>query len=359
MAIRRFAMAAALALLSACSSEDGECSNCSVVVERVTVLGTADGDGALPGVVRSIVRDQEGRLLIGAWNAEQILIFDTTGKFVEGIGRRGEGPGEFGGAVYILVRTRGDSIVALDAGANRLSSFSATWEPGWTAPDITDYGGGSLIALPDGGFVRSGEVPRRANPARDPLHVLDAEGQLVRSFGADSADPDAPGTMYPTLAVTPDGRIWAVDRHRYRLVLWSTEGKPLRTIERTLEWFPPRTSAAAITPEQPPVPAINAIHVDAENRIWVFIQVPAPEWKAALGEEEQGAHGPRFPVTDYEILYETVIEVLDAASGELVASARVPQRIEMVVEDGMAAAYFEDSLGVPRVELLRLRLNDR
>lgn len=339
-----------------CSATAESCTACELRVDRIAAFGDLDGDGALPGHVRSIIRDADGRLILGARNADRLLVFDTIGRFITGIGRRGEGPGEFGGSIYLLTRARGDSTVVVDAGSRQLKSFSRDWNPGWIAPDISAYGGGSLVALPAGGFVRSGEVRQRIDSIGHPLHLLDAEGRLVRSFGADSADPSSPITKYPTLAATPDGNVWAADRHRYRLILWSTDGSALRTIERHPEWFPPRVSGAAVTPEQPPVPAIEAIHLDRSNRLWIYVSVASPGWADGLGEERQGAHGPSYTVTDEELLRETVVEVLDAGSGELLASTRVPPTIRMAVDDGLAAAYVEDSLGVPRVELMRFTL---
>ena len=56
---------------------------------------------------------------------KRILIFDTTGRFVQGIGRRGEGPGEFGGTVYVLVRTRGDTMSVVP----RLRAVAASLDP--------------------------------------------------------------------------------------------------------------------------------------------------------------------------------------------------------------------------------------
>jgi hypothetical protein len=348
-------------LIAACGGADdasSPCTDCQIAIEPVAAFGAADGNAALPGMVRTIVRDSRGRLLVGAFNADRVLVFDTTGQLDTTFGRKGEGPGEFGGGIPIIVRSRGDSIVVYDGGNDRLAAFSGEFEPGWTAADITTFGGGSLVALRDGGFVRSGESGRGANRSRAPLHLLDTEGRLVRSFGADSADPTAPGTMYPTLAATSDGQVWAANRSRYRLILWSTDGTPIRTIERSVEWFPSRASSAAVTPDQAPVPAIDAIHLDDEGRLWVFIEVGAPDWSDGLGPAEDGAHGIRYPVTDPELVYETVIEVLDATTGELLASTRVPQRIGIVVDDGLAASDFEDSTGVPRVQLMRLTLRN-
>ena len=358
--MKRGAMLVALAMGCAGGSDNsGACADCTIAVERVATLGEADGDAALPGAVRSIVRDARGRLLVGAFQAERLMVFDTTGRLVTTVGRKGAGPGEFGGGIPLIVRSRGDSVVAYDSRNRRLASFSAELEPGWTAPDVTSYGGGSLVALANGGFVRSGESGRGANRSAAPLHLLDEAGNLVRSFGQDSADAATPGTMYPTLAASPDGRVWAADRSRYRLILWSTDGTPVRAIERRLEWFPPRTTSVRVSPQQPPVPAIEAIHRDAQDRLWVLIRVGAADWAAGLGTEQPGAHGPFYPETEPELVYETVIEVLDAATGERIASTRVPEMIGMLVGDGLAARYVEDSTGIPRVELLRLTLRER
>ena len=83
------------------------------------------------------------------------------------------------------------------------------------------------------------------------------------------------------LAATGAGRIWAAEVRQYRLVEWTADGERGATLERNPDWFDGKVSGGLGTSTSPPPPAIQAIDVDDNGRIWVFVAVAADTWREA------------------------------------------------------------------------------
>lgn len=62
-----------------------------------------------------------GRILVADAGSAQLRVFDSTGRFLQAVGRQGNGPGEFANYV-MLVPPSGDSLLTVD-GAQRYSVF--------------------------------------------------------------------------------------------------------------------------------------------------------------------------------------------------------------------------------------------
>ena len=76
-----------------------------------------------PGPVSSAFRGRDGSILVVAWTATRIAVFDSTGRWLEDIGRYGSGPGEFEGLGWAYPGL-GDSIVSYEPMNRRLQVFT-------------------------------------------------------------------------------------------------------------------------------------------------------------------------------------------------------------------------------------------
>ena len=75
-------------------------------------IGELDGpEEYLFGRVGSIAVDDDRRVFVLDWQAQHVRIFDSTGAYVETLGRRGEGPGELGGASSVALLPDGRVLV--------------------------------------------------------------------------------------------------------------------------------------------------------------------------------------------------------------------------------------------------------
>lgn len=89
-------------------------------------IGVAEGEEPyeLAGASASI-RLPDGRIVIANSGTSQLRIFDSTGTFIESIGRKGEGPGEFTGSMQIVSLSDSEFAV-FDQSAQRLSIFDTS-----------------------------------------------------------------------------------------------------------------------------------------------------------------------------------------------------------------------------------------
>ncbi|HKJ93294.1 MAG TPA: hypothetical protein VJ957_09000, partial [Longimicrobiales bacterium] len=157
-----------------------------------------------------------------------------------------------------------------------------------------------------------------------------------------------PFSARPQFAVGPDGSIFSSDGATYRIAVLSPDGDTMRVFERDIE--PPRVSDAERQAAledlrqrirriggQPPKdidlpdhkPAIDGIQVDATGHIWVRAPMDAGWTRTEYG-------------------------VFRPDGRYLGALSAPPVRIEQI-GDSLVAGVAVDSLGVQRVEIMRLR----
>lgn len=93
-----------------------------VLVAIITVLPYSGTDAQLSGRIVSAVRTRTGNLVIADARTSSLALFDSTGRFVKLLGRKGDGPGEYQGIVAML-RGPGDTIGVVDLHYGRRISF--------------------------------------------------------------------------------------------------------------------------------------------------------------------------------------------------------------------------------------------
>jgi hypothetical protein len=130
------------------------------VGELLTTVGEAEGDLNYELFrVLDATRLSDGTLALGNSSTGEIRFFDREGTFVRSVGSKGGGPGEFQGAnaLRALRRVAGDTLVAWDIYAQRISVFA-----------------------PDGDFVRTFRLDSATTPcilAMGGLKFLLCDGQ--------------------------------------------------------------------------------------------------------------------------------------------------------------------------------------
>lgn len=81
---------------------------------------SGEGDAHAFFGVQDAIRLADGTIVVADGRAGEVRYFDAAGEFIRATGRRGAGPGEFQGLASIH-RFRGDSLVAVDGRARRLT----------------------------------------------------------------------------------------------------------------------------------------------------------------------------------------------------------------------------------------------
>lgn len=131
---------------------------------RVVEIGVVDGDK--PYLFHNVVgaaKLSDGRIVVADGGSREIRFFNEDGRHLKTIGRTGEGPGEFQD-LSILTRCPGDSLLAYDILADRVTTFSSSGELAGHRP-VGEYG--SLLGLKQAqcGPHHRVELYRRIGPA--------------------------------------------------------------------------------------------------------------------------------------------------------------------------------------------------
>ncbi|HEV3052329.1 MAG TPA: 6-bladed beta-propeller [Longimicrobium sp.] len=215
-------------------------------------VGVADGRGAdVFGAVGDVGFDgAENLYVLDRLNA-RVAVFDSAGRFVRTLGRRGGGPGEFSAPQQMAV-TRAGEVVVSDAGRRALVIFARDG----TARSVP-YPGASLLigrtfALhPAGGVVSlaMGNPVARGDGAfgEEVLLWLSTTGAAPRPLATVSTPRSratlgggvrvhAPPIFSPSFqfAVLPGGSVAVVDGATYSIRILDAAGRPVRTLQRPL-----------------------------------------------------------------------------------------------------------------------------
>jgi hypothetical protein len=207
--------------------------------------------------------------------------------------------------------------------------------------------------LDGGSFVISAPI---RTPARVgyPLHLVNDAGRIVRSFGSASGAfrPDIPYFGYRTIAPAGPGQVWSAHLNQYRIELWSTEGRKLRELRRSVPWFPPYLVSREPSRSVPPATLLGDVRQDRDGRLWVRIMVPDANWRRAV--RPGGPHG--ITIADDNRYYDTVIEVIDPRRARLLASRRFDAAVHFVGDDLLGAVVTGPD-DVPYYHVWRVHFN--
>lgn len=349
-------------------SDEEACSECSIDVETVVRLGTADGPGALPAPPSDVAVDTHGRYWVVV-PGHPVMVFGPDGRFDRTVGRTGEGPGEFRWAWRAA--PAGDSMLVAEE-SGKISVFGPTFglvQSVRLPLRISDL---AVLRWPDAVIV-SGAY-RSTQGIGFPLHLVDmsVEPAVVRrSFGPDPKGELRAGAEWAleqSLGPPSDGSIFAVDRYRYRITRWATDGALLGGILRDATWFPPQSPGAVGLPDKPPDPLMVGTTQDsAMGLLWVLSSVPGPRWEASWAERVRlygapppGAlEVPGHMVPDAHELFATTIEALDLESHRVVVRETIDAYIFDVLPGALVVAYVEPGPDFyPAVDVLQLVVHD-
>jgi hypothetical protein len=194
-----------------------------------------------------------------------------------------------------------------------------------------------------------------------PLHLISATGTTVGSFGSERPEVDSrcgSECNYRELAPSRNqNAVWVTRRTVYEIEEWSVTGPLLRTLTiKGSPWFPEELGARQQLGERAPggtFANITGIWEDTQGLVWVV---------ALTGEAKpSGAPQPagrtvRVRPQTVETPGTTVIEVIDLATRQVIASTRLPRQLYLSLGENRLYERKEDSDGVVSIEVVRVRL---
>jgi hypothetical protein len=160
--------------------------------------------------------------------------------------------------------------------------------------------------------------------------------------------------------VSRSGEIAVAHFNDYRIEVWDLSGTHLRTLEREAAWFPPGGEAGSPSADRQARPnaGLWTPRFDEHGRLWTFARVADGDWADALetGPDPYGRPRMGVPQGSQSDLYDSMIEVLDPATGRLLASTRIDAALGFLLPGGYAASYREDDGGNPFIDIWRMEV---
>lgn len=275
-------------------------------------IGVAEGDPEYQlHDVRSAVRLQDGRIVVANAGTQEIRFYDREGRFIQSVGREGEGPGEFVRLSW-LKKFAVDSLAAWDWGTKRVTIFDCEGRlvrslnlaqlPGVTYPSpVGVFDDGRLLV---NNRIRPDLVAGRVTRAPVVSYLVDSNGELTSSVG------EQPGTQIffvmieerPVAETLPFGRrprfalfkdrFYAGTSDTYEIRIYGEDGTQRRIIRLEYEnrevtaqhierykqteiapvpdpWRQQLEQWLAEAPIPETMPAYGPLMVDAEGNLWV------------------------------------------------------------------------------------------
>ena len=268
-------------------------------------IGELDGpEEFLFGSIQSIAVDDDRNVYVFDQQAHNVRVFDAAGSYIETLGGRGEGPGEFGRAEAIALLPDG-RLVVRDPGNQRIQVFGpGTGElDGWrydvggtysNSPLHTDARGRTFVETRDlsrtDGFFRHiivigpdgthlDTLPEPSSPFESPMLVAERTSERGR------ATTYSPVPFNPVFqwTVHPSGHLLTGLPSRYRIDL--PRGDGVLRIERAVDPAPVGDEERAAHRER----TIRIMRDTDPN--WSWNGPPIPDYKPSYQELLAGRDG--------------------------------------------------------------------
>jgi len=265
--------------------------------------------------------DGEERVYVVARSKNYVLVYDGAGRLSKMIGSRAAasaaGSAEFRAidgidmVWQVLVGQDGRVFVA-DGHTKRTAVLSRDLRllSSARSPLVP-----SMI-LRDGTFLAARQV-ETPDLIGFPLHVINRQGTVLRSFGAAALGYRVDQPLYNERVVGSgrEGTIWAAAPGRYEFERWDpARGVAVERVRVASTWF----VASAAWPRVTVRP--NSIVValwEREGVLWVLTRTADAQWKLSTQRGERALEG-----AEYDAKFDWILEAVDPASASVLAHRR-------------------------------------
>jgi len=328
--------------------DTSQCRECRLSVTRIATLGSLADSVSPNWFGLRVVPLEPGFLVSSSSVPNRLLRYDERGRLLGTIGRPGSGPGEY---QLILEVTPGnnDSIFVLDA-SRRVTVLDSKFRAARTF-NLPLHPRSAAVDAPGDLVITATDYSRER--AGWPLHLLRADGQYKMPFGKrnPTIDPNRPSVDRRKFTILKSGDIIASRPDRYRLELYRPDGTHIGELVRNAPWFPDRSFEAAAYPN-PPSPFIEGLAAFTTDLVLVAAVVPEVPTHRSI----QRGEGHPTTVTHLNRLYDSIIEIINPASGKLVKAVRIDGYVIDVVSPNIIATAEETQEGLVRIHVWRVDL---
>lgn len=313
------------------------CPGCRLTLRKLVTL--RDTDSVMLEDRIWLVQDRHGRFFVGPTQRATIAIYDSAGQYVGSFGRAGRGRTAFEAPKPIHVDAD-DSVRVMD----RLRC--AVFSPAFQEARLLRQQGDDRVAYDPDAHVYAITGSRVAS-----VTVFDETGRTRWRLETKPAPGEPQHAAFRSVALH-EGRVWTARMDRYEIEERRVESPELLvTYERHPAWFPawPARGAGPWN-VAPPVPKLVNLEVDSAGHLWTVSWIADAAWKAA----------PRATLRLHDLVRyaDTMIEVLDPATGRLIVSQRFPEVLLGPYPGGLWYTARRDRDGRHLVDVWRIVLTD-
>ncbi len=295
-----------------------DCPPCELRLSRVLELSSRAGVYT-PSMTSMLARFSNGSFILSPLAVNpQLVLFGPEGQMLSSYDKAGSGPGEFESGPWPFVGP-GDTLYAVDR--QRLLRFDSDLNPLDTRRmDLPVRSG--LAFLSEGRLVTDGR--RRLNPTMiSPVSILDSSGVILRSLEPTQAEHAVGITL---LAESSGGGFWLMRSNDSEIRRRSPEGELETSFEVQRQWFQEWSEflpGEGITVR--PRPYNSSITEISPGRLLITTWVPEEKWEPVSSE---GTFRPTG--IDWSDYYDTIFQLVDAQTGEVLASSREDKALYLV-----------------------------
>lgn len=327
--------------------------DCPCVLTGRTVAEIGDGQVSLTYPI-AVATVGSRYFVVPVVEPSAILVFGEDGEGLGRVGRAGRGPGEFR-SIAAIAPGQGDSLWVLDVGNMRLSVIDRNLRI--ARSERLPFIAGRMGILADAGVVLMRPIPKGGAATR--IHVFDQGLSEVSSFHVSEpyGEESLPGSLGREMHVRATGKVAVAHRREWVVEIWDSSGVLEGRLELPGAW--PDVDAGDKAREGAPAPTeeVRAVGLDESHRIWLYIRVPDPRWRDALGEV-RGIFGVQrgTPLGALSGRWDTVVQVVDPDSGNMLAEQRFEWDVAQALGANRVAVYTEDGIGRATIRVHELQL---
>lgn len=312
------------------------------------LVGTDSGPGMILTATDWAKVAPDGRIFVLEFAGPSISVFEPDGRYVGRVGGEGQGPEEFRFVMSLLFSR--DSAYVLDVANARLSVVDADLRVIRTAP-LTMVPSSEAEFIDDSLIVMNAHTASRDDVGH-PLQVMDTRGRRVARLASEGIAYNGALMDHGSrrVSVGPGGTIWAARTDEYLIDEWALDDRHLTRLSYRPDAFPRKSPPR--TRDDPPPPTLLALDVDAEGLIWVVMGLADPRWASAWNE---GTTHYDARIDDYNLYYDSVIQVIDPTTGTLVAERKEDPFLFFGASRTVTSV--EGSVTSPRLRVRRLALS--
>jgi hypothetical protein len=207
-----------------------------------------EDDEEIFGVIADIIADDEGNIYMLDAQLNEIKVYSEDGEYLRTIGREGEGPGEFRGALSMML-VPGGNIGVLQAFPSKIVMLTPDGDPAgeYPIPEQAGEGFRVLLRAENAGdnlaLQYNLQQPSESGFTQDAvLSLVDAKGEKEARLHSQSSSMQAANALISEKewdsftnrwTASPDGRAFsAVTFGEYAINVWNSAGKLDRVIHR-------------------------------------------------------------------------------------------------------------------------------